>query len=353
MTNDRIDTMELDGCVRGAAVESVLDEAPTVVDMARSVGVLREDIGEMVEQARNERDEPHAVGGRTCVPSSRTDQSSPRSAQMAMNNTLDLFMTEHPAWRQHHGGYRRVFALPEGGGRYLCTVSGRQLEIHPLSAGTDELKHDTFTMSSDMPDAASELEASLTGLGSVVRFRNPDLWDAIGTAIIRQVIRAGQSKKLYRAFCETHGEQAELACGETYTLFPQAETVADLAHEQFSSIGMAFKGPPLTVAAEAYMEHGAKWRESSPTALIEELQIVPHIGPWTARAAVADWSNDWALYPYTDLAVRTWAKRAAPSFNWPTDEAAFGRVWRALAGDGLSALTLLTLAWGSQHGDIG
>jgi DNA-3-methyladenine glycosylase II len=95
-------------------------------------------------------------------------------------------------------------------------------------------------------------------------------------------------------------------------LFPTPETVLDLKSDQFSSIGMAFKRRPLTVAAEAY----------------------------------------WALYPYGDLAVRTWAMRAAPSYEWPTDEAAFGRVWRTLAGDYLSVLTLFTLAWGSRHGDI-
>ena len=70
----------------------------------------------------------------------------------------------------------------------------------------------------------------------------------------------------------------------------------------------------------------------------DALQAIPRVGPWTARAAAADWSNDWALYPYTDLAVRTWAKRAAPSRYWPVDEPTFGRMWRALAGEGLSSL---------------
>ncbi|MGH4012583.1 MAG: hypothetical protein ACRDSL_01320 [Pseudonocardiaceae bacterium] len=198
-----------------------------------------------------------------------------------------------------------------------------------------------------------ELAIALKQLGTVVRFRNADLWDAIGTAIIRQVIRAGQSKKLYRAFCEAYGEHVSLPIGGSYALFPSPEIVLDLSDNQFSSIGMAFKRRPLKAAAEAHLEHSATWRELSPRALIDALQVVPRIGPWTAHAAVADWSNDWALYPYADLAVRTWAKRAAPSYDWPADEPAFGRVWRALAGDQLSSLTLLTLAWGSQHGDIG
>jgi DNA-3-methyladenine glycosylase II len=66
---------------------------------------------------------------------------------------------------------------------------------------------------------------------------------------------------------------------------------------------------------------------------------------------VADVSNDFAYYPYADLAVRTWARRAAPAYSWPDDEQSFGRLWRALAGDQLASLTLFTLAWGNLHGD--
>lgn len=269
-----------------------------------------------------------------------------------MSTTFDFVMTEHPAWQSITSDRHRVFALPDGG-RYLATTNGRELVVHPLTGGTREPTLDVFTFSNGMLSEIPELATALSGLGTVVRFRNADLWDTIGTAIIRQVIRAGQSKKLYRAFCEAYGERAELPSGGTYALFPSPEIVLHLTSEQFASMGMAFKRRPLLAAAEAYLEHDAKWRELSPRVLVDELQIVPRIGPWTAQAAVADWSNDWALYPYTDLAVRTWATRAASSYDWPRDEPSFGRIWRVLGGDHLSALTLLTLAWGSHHGDIG
>jgi DNA-3-methyladenine glycosylase II len=269
-----------------------------------------------------------------------------------MRNTFGFVMTEHPAWLPANGRWQRVFVLPEGG-RWLATVQGGVLTLDLLTGGTAKPALDVFALSDGTLGTASDLATALGGLGSVVRFRNANLWDAIGTAIIRQVIRAGQSKKLYRMFCETYGERVELSNGGTYALFPTPEIVLRLSSEQFRSIGMAFKRRPLTAAAETYLELGEKWRELTPRALIEALQSVPRIGPWTAHAAVADWSNDWSLYPYTDLAVRTWAARAAPSFDWPSDELTFGQVWRALAGEHLSSLTLLTLAWGSQHGDIG
>lgn len=268
-----------------------------------------------------------------------------------MHDAFDFVMTEHAAWQQADGRVQRVFAL-DGGGRWLATVQDGKLTLDRLSGTGTEPVRDVFT-TPKVFTGAPELATSLRSLGSVVRFRNADLWDAIGTSITRQVIRAGQSKKLYRAFCRSHGEQVGLPNGTTYALFPAPEIVLGLSDDQFSSLGMAFKRRPLKAAAEAYLEHGAKWRELAPDTLITELQAVPRIGPWTAHATVADWSNDWSLYPYADLAVRTWAKRAAPSHDWPADEPAFGQTWRALAGEHLCSLTLLTLAWGSQHGDIG
>jgi len=200
---------------------------------------------------------------------------------------------------------------------------------------------------------APELLAALQSLGKVARLRNPSLWDALATAIIRQVIRAAQAKKLYRAFCDAYGQQVALPGGRSYAAFPVPSVVLGLSAEQFALVGMAFKRRPLQRAAEAFLSCGDAWTQLSPAVLTKELQAVPGIGAWTAGAAVADWSNDWSLYPYADLAVRTWAKRAAPSLNWPNDEPAFGQMWQALAGDQLSTLTLLTLAWGSQRGDIG
>lgn len=269
-----------------------------------------------------------------------------------MQQTFDFVMTEHAAWLPVQDTTRRVFARP-GGGRWLVQATGATVTLDRLTADADELPVDVFTLSDGLAGAADELMTALGRLGSVARFRNANLWDAVGTAIIRQVIRAAQAKKLYRAFCEMYGERVALPHGGSYALFPSPEVVLGLSDEQFASVGMAFKRGALRNAASAYLEHGEKWRELAPLTLTHELQQVPRIGPWTAHAAVADYSNDWSLYPYADLAVRTWAKRAAPSYVWPDDEPSFGQTWRALAGEHLSSLTLLTLAWGSQYGDIG
>ncbi|MGH3267323.1 MAG: hypothetical protein ACRDNS_35675, partial [Trebonia sp.] len=105
----------------------------------------------------------------------------------------------------------------------------------------------------------------------------------------------------------------------------------------------------LRAAAAAFLEHGNAWVAMPADALVLELLRVRRVGPWTAGAATADWTNDFGAYPCGDLAVRTWAARAAPSAAWPADEPGFDRHWRQVAGPHLADLTLLALAWGGRY----
>lgn len=267
-----------------------------------------------------------------------------------MPECFETVMMEHAAWRSTPQGRYRVFGVPDGG-QWLVTVHGREVLTRPLVAGGDQLAPDVFTLSAGAGNDVPQLCAGLRSLGAVARFRTPDLWDAIGTAIMRQVIRAAQAKRLYRAFCDAYGQRRGGMNGDGCASFPAAEAVLDLGDAQFSAVGLAFQCRALRAAAEAYLKHGAQWYDLPSAVLVRELQQVPRVGAWTAGAAVADYSNDFTHYPYTDLAVRTWVKRAAPSYAWPDGEQAFGRLWRTLAGDQLGTLTLLTLAWGDQHGN--
>ena len=130
---------------------------------------------------------------------------------------------------------------------------------------------------------APELSSALAALGTVARFRTSDLWEAIATAIIRQVVRAAHAKRLYRDFCQAHGQRVTHLNGEGYALFPAAETVLGLHDEQFASVGLTFKRRPLRAAAEAYLKHEAHWRDLPPDVLVQELQ------QHTAYRAVDGW----------------------------------------------------------------
>lgn len=269
-----------------------------------------------------------------------------------MTDTFRFVMTEHAAWRINGSARYRAFALPDGE-QWLVTVEENRPSFRPLLCSKEQPRPDVFVLAEALAIEVPALQQALTSLGPVARFRTSDLWEAIATAIIRQVIRAAQAKRLYRDFCAAYGERIVHLNGHGYAIFPAPETVLGLTDAQFASVGLTFKRSTLRLAAEAHLKHEATWRELPPDELVRQLQQIPRIGPWTAGAAVADFSNDFTYYPYADLAVRNWATRAAPSYSWPSDEQAFGRFWRQLGGDQLGILTLLTLAWGSQHGDTG
>jgi DNA-3-methyladenine glycosylase II len=194
----------------------------------------------------------------------------------------------------------------------------------------------------------ARLTEPLKAAGKIRRLRNPDLWDALANAIIRQVIRAPHARAMYQRFCREHGQPVALGSGDRY-LCPDATTVAGMSDSDFAGSGMAFKGSALRNAATAFLNHGEHWSSLSGQQLQVAVQRVPRIGPWTAGAAVADYTNDYSLYPFGDLAVRTWASTLAPQLTLPDTESAFAERWQRLGGHHVADLTALTLAWGTRH----
>lgn len=255
----------------------------------------------------------------------------------------DTVMTDHPAWTPAAGGWlARVMPSPDGSHALARTDGTRARWCCPQAAAREP---GIFTLPAG---AAPELAGHLGVLGPVARFPNPSLWDAIATAVIRQVVRADQARAQYRALCREHG--TEVRCGSLAGwLLPSPEAVLALDDTQFKVIGLAFKREPLRAAAEAFLKDGDAWAAQPAQDLAAVLPSVRRIGPWTAGAAAADWSNDFSVYPYGDLAVRTWAAKAAPDAGWPGDEPGFRTRWERAAGPHLADITLLTLAWGGHH----
>jgi hypothetical protein len=84
-----------------------------------------------------------------------------------------------------------------------------------------------FTLPGPAARDVPELGPALGSLGAVARFANPSLWDAIGTAIIRQVVRAAQARAQYQALCAAHGTPVRCGAREGW-LFPSPQTVLSL-----------------------------------------------------------------------------------------------------------------------------
>ncbi|GIH72172.1 DNA glycosylase family protein [Sphaerimonospora thailandensis] len=251
-----------------------------------------------------------------------------------------MYMLDHPGWDTADGTLNR--AMRTQAGTWLIIAEG---ESQLISGSGDAPPVDTYEpVTLDLTALPPGLAHALRTLGPVRRWRNTDLWDALATAIIRQVIRAGQARKMHQMFRAAAGYKVAATA-----LMPTPERVLAMSAEEFADLGMAFKRRPLQAAADAYLDHHAEWTQLPADVLVKALQAVPRIGPWTAGAAVADHTGDFSLYPYADLAVRTWAAAADPAGAWPADEPGFAATWRRLAGPHLSTLTVLTLAWGDDH----
>jgi len=263
---------------------------------------------------------------------------------------VDYVMSEHPAWIPARDGVARLRVLQMAdGGRWLVQATDESFALHQLVPSAAKPAVDVFRLPPDALREMPQMAGALAGLGAVARFRTSDLWEAIGTAAIRQMHRASHGAGLYRQFCQAYGERLELPTGETYWLFPTPEVVLDLDPEHFDAARLGTKRGVLRDAATAYRRHTPHWQTMPPLRLVEELRRIPRVGQWTAHAAVSDWSNDWALYPGGDQSLRSWARRAAPDYAWPTEERTFANFWRMLTRTHLGVVTALTLAWGNRN----
>lgn len=260
---------------------------------------------------------------------------------------MATLITDHPAWTTHADDTADR-TVQVNGVAWSARWTGSDLELHPLGEAVGAPRVDRTSADRLPAGTPAALLDALNGLGTVLRLPNPDLWDAITTAVLRQVVRAGQARALYRKWCAAHGTR-ETPCGPV-ALTPAPDVVLSLPDEAFREIGAAFHRTALQGAATAYQQHGEEWKTLAPDELVKALDDIPRVGPWTASAATADFTGDFSVYPHGDLAVRTWARRAAPDAALPEDERAFAAAWQRSAPDRLQlhALTLFTLAWGTH-----
>lgn len=263
-----------------------------------------------------------------------------------------VLTTDHPAWIETGTGARARAVRTVSGGIWVLSWDQEGPHMGCVQGAEDAKPVFVTTDPSCLPGTVpAELRIGLDALGPTRRLANPWLWDAITTAILRQVVRAGQARKLYRAWCGRFGTTVESATGDLFVA-PTAARVLELDDEQFTDVGAKFHRAVLQAAATHYERHHSRWGRLDSRDLVAALTSIPRIGPWTAAAATADYTGDFSVYPHDDLAVRTWAAQIAPTHTWPgKKDKAFGPMWTAMAGSdrtALHTLTLSTLTWGSH-----
>lgn len=262
-----------------------------------------------------------------------------------------VLTTDHPAWHRYESG-ACARAVQAGSGLWVMSHDTYGLRVDCVDGSEDVKPSFVVTDPAGLPAAApSALRDGLVELGASQRLANPWLWDAITTAILRQVVRADQARKLYRTWCATYGTAVDGPFGPL-AVAPTHTRVLELPDSGFAAVGAKFHRTALQAAAEHYDRHHDAWGHTDAGELAVALTGIPRIGPWTARAAAADFTGDFSIYPHDDLAVRTWAAQIAPAYPWPgKKDKAFGPLWSGWAGDdrtALHTLTLATLTWGAH-----
>jgi DNA-3-methyladenine glycosylase II len=261
-----------------------------------------------------------------------------------MTTTL---LTDHPAWTLGPDG-ATCRLVTAGVDAWFVVWDGTAVVPTKVGGAVNTAIAAIETLPADLPHRApGSLTSALAGLGAVHRLPSPTLWEAITSGLLRKIIRAPQARALYQRWITAYGASWDTPAGVMHAV-PGPHEVLELTGEHFAAIGAALHRKALPAAAAAYLEHGEVWGRLSPDDMVKALQEVPGIGPWTAACAAADFTGDYSVYPHGDLAVRTWAAKAAPSARLPETPREFEAAWSRWAPDRpqLHALTTYTLAWG-------
>jgi DNA-3-methyladenine glycosylase II len=254
-------------------------------------------------------------------------------------------MTDHPGWvTTQHNQLQRVVVLQDSSVLGLTTKDGETWIEFTIEAQNTHIAPDVFTV--NQSDCVhSPLKELLTNY-RVLRWRNPNMWDSIALAIVRQVIRASQAAKLYRNCCTHLGEENSPGLHS----FPDPETILRLSDEGFQELGLKFQMPKLRAAARRYLKDGSQWAHLSSEELYTTFLTVPGIGPWSASIAVVDYTNDFDFYPFDDLAVRSFARMLWPELNFSRSQLQFKKEWSEICKGETGLFTLLALALGAHFG---
>ncbi|MGH1554231.1 hypothetical protein ACRAWF_26670 [Streptomyces sp. L7] len=239
---------------------------------------------------------------------------------------------DHPAWHHYPDG-ARARAVQAGSGLWVMSYDGHALRIDCVE-GSEDIKP-SFVATDPADPAGSRTAAlrnGLTELGVSQRLANPRLWDAITTAILRQVVRADQARKalpqLVQHVRHNRGRPVRFP-GPRSGPHPSAQP----AREQLRRDRAKFHRTALQAAAEQYEQHHETWQHLDATALVTALTGIPRIG----RGPPA---QPPPTSPGTSASTRTTTSPCAPGdradrarASWPDKkDKSFGPLWTGWAG---------------------
>ena len=273
-------------------------------------------------------------------------------ASTKMHETFRFVITEHAAWRITEGGRYRVFALSDGG-QWLVRVKGGEVLSCLLVMPSGEPRCDVFALprpgvaGRKLPSCFQHWQRSVPSRGSVRPICGKHSYRDYPSG---RPCRAGQTA--IPGFLPGVRPADYPPERRGVRPLPPSRNHTRPARDQFASVGLTFERRPLRAAAEAYLKHGAHWRDLPRD---DGSRASAH----TAYRAVDGWrcrgrlQQRFHVLPLRGPGRPHLGQASRAVISMARYEQALGRLWQRLAGDQLATLTLLTLAWGSQHGDTG
>jgi DNA-3-methyladenine glycosylase II len=249
-------------------------------------------------------------------------------------------MVDSPAWAHRDQWHAERVLAPGCTVRAVYDQDAGHWRLQTRLAAAVRTRLACFSSAELSEATPAPIRRSLTRLDGLQRVGAGSYWEALGTAVIRQVIRAGQARRVWHRLAAALAPAEQAAGG-----FPSVARFLTASDAELAEAGLGFKTRTLRTVAEACRSEGSYWDRLDPIELHDAWLRLPGIGPWSAGAAIADLRNAWQLYPHDDLAVRTWATRAFPELAIPTEPRSFLRRWSDWGGHTVGTLTVLTLGW--------
>lgn len=248
----------------------------------------------------------------------------------SITETVELvFLTDHPSWKDRQDGQVRAWKDPVGRILFVNTTSDTP------TRDTVSQEWPKVVGSALLPGSCKDNNPRIR---KVLRWPTTDLWEAIASGVIRQVIRANQARSLYQIAARNFGETVT----PDYNFFPRPEQLLTIPASKFAALGLAFQYPKLYSAAEFYLE--MEPQNQSLELLSEQLREIPGIGPWSRGVILSDISNDFSWYPYDDLAVRKGAQNLWPNAGFSNNGTEFAKQWEDFTQGELANLTAVALS---------
>ncbi len=238
-------------------------------------------------------------------------------------------LTDHYGWRPHSKPLRRVQRV------------GSQLVEGTLASG-EELRGQAASSA-----IGAEISLKEVGLGDgrlqVLRLPTLTVWEALATAVLRQVVRAHTARERFcRVVDAVSPDQA----------FPAPAMLLACGEREMGALGLRFCWPKLTRLAGWAQETGADQAvgPDGGRALLEEAAGLSGLGPWSLAVAAWDVSCDPLHYPVGDFVVQAGAASLFDDRPWARKPDEFELEWRTHCGAHLGPLTLLALVVADPRG---